>query len=198
MKKLFLILLLVSFLSIAGFSQISMGITGGLNMSKFNGDLDDIDQSFKMGIAGGAFAEVGLLGLSVAPEALFVMKGSKMEMYGEDLESKLTYLEVPILARYYFPSILIKPFITAGPYYSILLSAKEDDVEVNGTSINIKRDVDVKNSMESQDFGLKIGAGVKIKKLTAMVRYSMGLKATNKSGEDMKNGTIELMAAFTF
>lgn len=196
MKKLLLVLFMITILTSIGFSQISMGITGGVNMSKFTGDVKDIDPSFKMGVAGGAFAEVGFLGLSIAPEALFVMKGSKFEIAGESYESKYTYLEVPVLARYYIPSIIIKPFITAGPYYSMLLSAKED--KFNETTMEYDKDVDVKDDLESQDFGIKIGAGIKLSKLTVMARYSMGLKATNKEGDDKKNATMELMAAFTF
>ncbi|MCK5075772.1 MAG: PorT family protein [Calditrichia bacterium] len=193
MKKLFFVLFMVVMLSSMGFSQISYGITCGVNMSKFTGDVKDIDPSFKAGIAGGVVAEVGLLGLSVAPEVLFVMKGSKFKLNDVEYSSKYNYIEVPVLARYYIPSIVIKPFITAGPYYSMLLSANEK-YTINGNS----KEDDVKDTMESQDFGLKVGVGIKLSKLTVMARYSMGLKATNKEGDDKKNATMELMAAFTF
>ncbi|MCK5075339.1 MAG: PorT family protein, partial [Calditrichia bacterium] len=169
MKKIVLIFLMVALLTTMGFSQIKFGITGGVNMSKFTGDVDELDPTFKAGMAGGIFAEAGLLGFSVAPEVLYVMKGSKFELLGAEYSASYNYIEVPILARFYIPMVIIKPFITAGPYYSMLLSANQE-VTFEGNT----EEFDVKDDMESQDFGIKIGAGLKLTKFTVMARYSMG------------------------
>lgn len=197
MKKFTLILGLVLLVSLAQ-AQIATGITGGLNVSKYGGgDVQDVDLNSKAGIMGGIFAEIKLLNISVAPELLYVQAGAKYDgnLFGQPvtIEDKLQYIQVPVMGRFYLPFLpLLKPYVTAGPYFNYLLSAKTK-MTVAGQS----DEEDTKDAFKSADTGIKIGVGVKLTKLAVAARYSMGMSKIAKDA-DVKNKGVELMVSIYF
>ncbi len=194
MRKLMIILAIILTMTVSGFSQIDFGVAGGLNFSEFGGDdIDELNPDMKAGVSGGLYAEIGLFGISVAPEVLYTMKGSNLEFDDVEITTKLTYIEVPVLARLYLPFPIIHPFITAGPYFSTLLTAENEYTYGGETETD-----DVKDDLESTSTGIKIGAGIKLSRLTLSARYSMGMKNIAKETDlfEMKNKSFELMVHF--
>lgn len=196
MKKLIVISIILVFFSLS-WGQISMGVTGGINFTNYGGgDVNQINPNSKAGIAGGIFAELKILNLSVAPELLYVQAGAKYDgdILGNpaSIEDKLQYFQIPILARFYLPMIILKPYITAGPYYNYLVAAKSK-IEISGQT----EENDTKDLFKKQDVGVKLGVGVKLAKLSVAARYSLGLSKISKDA-DVKNKSVELFLSIYF
>jgi hypothetical protein len=196
MKKSMLFFVFLMMISLS-WGQLSFGITGGVNLANYGGgDVDQINPDSKAGIAGGIFAELKLLNLSVAPELLYVRAGSKWQ--GTDgtnqisYDDKLSYIQIPVLARFYLPMIAIHPYVTAGPYFNYLVDASTT-LTLNG----VENTIDSQDRFKKQDVGVKIGVGVKLLKFSAAVRYSLGLTKIDKNA-DVKNKAVELMVSLYF
>jgi hypothetical protein len=130
------------------------------------------------------------------------MKGSKYvngqgaDAYRETMS--LEYVELPILAKLYFP--LFRSFRThvfAGP----------------APALNIRARVDARFAGESQeealdnvvgfDLGLAAGAGVEVPvgrgRITFDVRYTAGLTTLSKEPDDnIRNGSVSLLLGYMF
>jgi hypothetical protein len=170
-----------------GFAQLpSFGVKGGLNLANVGGDAaGNVD--YKAGLNLGAFVSIPAGPMfAIQPEALFSQKGTKVG----DVKSSYNYLEVPVLFKLSpsLPGDIVRPIFFAGPSAGILLSAKHDDA-------------DVKDLMKSADFGLTIGGGVEFGKLSADLRYNLGLSSIGKSiggiSADIKNRAITVMLGYT-
>lgn len=189
MKKVFVALIAVLLAApAAGYAQLpSIGIKGGLNLAN-TGGADAGDPDYKAGLNIGAFVSVpaGTI-LSLQPEAFFSQKGSKD---GDD-KINLNYLEVPVLLKLdpSLPGSFVRPVFFAGPSVGILLSAKD-----HGGN-------DFKEHMKSADFGLTIGGGVEMGKLSLDARYNLGLsgiiKEAGSAVDDIKNRAITVMIGYT-
>lgn len=183
MKNAFVFAILF-FVSVAGYSQISFGAKGGLNLSNVNvsGEGVSVNYSSKPGILLGAFVNVPLSeGFSVQPEALFAGYGAKIE--GETLG--LSYISVPVMFKYGFSE---KFYGEAGPQLGILLSAKAAGEDFSA-------------EMKSTDFLLSVGGGVHLtEKVNIGVRYTYGLSNTaiESYGEKMTNRGLGIFAGITF
>jgi hypothetical protein len=179
--------------TVAAFGQIkTTGITGGLNFATLGGS-NAPNVSIITQYAAGVFIEISLplLPISIQPEVLYSVKGSKIgpnavPLAGDLLSAvKITtsYIDIPILVKYYLPSPVIKPFIFVGPSIGFLVSAKQEAVSL-GLGTNQEKEIDVKNQTTSIDFGAVVGVGAKIPlvvvDLTLDARYNYGFTSTDK------------------
>lgn len=220
--KIILIALLLLAFSSAVFAQgiIAKGVKAGLNIATLTGD-DIEDAKSKTGFAFGGFVtyEVNEM-FFLQPELLFTMKGAKFEdeyteeeddyVYYEKYEGSwnLNYLEIPVLAKFNIPMEgNIKPNVFLGPSLGINIGATYDkDYEYwvkdeNGDIIAEESgsdDGDIED-IKGVDFGLVFGAGVDFGKITADVRYNLGLSTIADEGDaKIKNSVISLMLGYSF
>lgn len=151
MKKLFLMILAVMFISLNikaqdDFrTQLKFGLKAGINYSNVYDEAgDQFTADGKIGFVGGAFLAIPLgKFLGVQPEILFSQKGFKASgnILGIPYTTKhtSTFIDIPLL-------ICLKPTqnftIMAGPQYSYLIKEK-DSFEINGTT---SEDEDVFNN----------------------------------------------------
>lgn len=193
------------FLSLAVVPAQAVQIAGkgaklGLSLANWSGE-DVEDNDARMSFALGGFLSFNISGdFSVQPELLFVQKGTKWEDGGAKLVFRLSYLEVPVLAKYSFaagPSL--KVFVFGGPAFAFKVGATSY-FEWEGESET--EDIE---EMKSLDLGLAFGAGVEMplgaNRLTLDLRYTLGLaNCCEVVGEDLKvkNGALLIMAGIGF
>jgi opacity protein-like surface antigen len=183
---------------------MSFGVKVGVTFSNLSADTDLLDFDFesRTGAVGGIFVAFPLAtNLYFQPEALVTMKGAKLSALGEDANTKLTYLDIPVLLRYNIPleSTSVTPYVYAGPSFGLLLSAKQDYSFDGGGD-----DVDIKDEMKDTEFGWVLGAGVQIQRFMIEARYTQGF--TDIEDEDsvdfgdssVKNKAFMILAGVRF
>ena len=186
-------LLLILCVAGSGFSQIEIGLIGGVNMANLSFDPeDDLDWSRVTVLGIGAIVEKTLGDqLSVQYEPMYLQKGSTADVDGIDganIEIDLAYIEIPVMIKYTFPGESIKPYMMAGPTVGFNIKAEKvfsglpdltQSLYTNGT-------YDIKDDVTYMDFGLGFGAGICMpvgeRVLFVQARYTLGL--TNISNMD--------------
>jgi hypothetical protein len=200
MKKLIVTVIALSlFVGLTGiFAQtattgiIGKGVKVGLNMAKATGG-DVQDAKMYMGFAVGGFMTYAFSDMfAVQPELQYTMKGSKYDAGGTTTKAKLSYIEIPILAKVMLSGgEKIKPSFYAGPGIGFLMSAKYEDE-------------DIKDNMKSTDLGLIGGVGVDYlmgaHKITFDLRYEAGLTKLDdtEAKADIKNSCISILVGMGF
>jgi hypothetical protein len=184
MKKLILFVAVALCITTGVMAQgVGLGVKAGLNFANQSYDVGSFSASpdARTSFHVGAFAtfKFGMFGLQ--PEVLYNSVGAKFD----DDVTKIDYLSVPILLRLNFAKIVN---IHAGPQFGVLLSAKEEDV-------------DIKDELESSDLGIAFGAGLDLPMgLTASARYVIGVKDIDVStgGVEAKNNVFQLSVGYKF
>ena len=217
MKRVVLILtilaLMLSFSNVSIAQITEKGIKVGLNLANASGD-DVEDTKNKMGFAVGGYILYPLNEtITMRVEAMYSQKGAKMEgempvvetlpyfpYYTYEMKDytatmSVDYIEIPVLFLYEIQSSgTMKPFVFAGPYLALKMSAKTK-VEVEGEDSETEDMKDVKG----MDYGIILGAGAKVTdKISVDVRYSMGLTSVDDSDADadIKNKVIAVTAGY--
>jgi len=177
------------------------GAKVGLSIASLSGDdFDDFDSRISFAL-GGYLAFNISDDFSVQPELLFVQKGAKWTEGDAKLVFRLSYLEIPILAKYSFAAgTNMKVSVFAGPAVALKVGATAywEDEEDSDTE-----DIDEAKGM---DLGLSFGAGMEMpfgkNVLTFDIRYTLGLGKCfdNDEGEeiDAKNSAILFLAGIGF
>ncbi len=186
---------------------VGFGIKGGLNIADLSelesiDTVDQLEQESKSGFVGGGFVKFPLGAFRLQIEGLYSLKGSEGTSRGQlgtqPWEAKLTYFEVPVLLKYEFPTSVLKPFFYGGASVAFLMKAemRNDNIDSDWA--------DIKDGMESTDYGLVAGGGIELLGITVEARYTHGLADTvdEKSGnllvDQAKNKTWSVMAGFDF
>ncbi|WP_410877791.1 porin family protein [Myroides sp. DW712] len=183
MKKITMSLLAIfafSAVTVAQTPDIKLGAKAGLNMSNLSGA--DNTKS-KTGFHVGALAEIFINEkFSVQPEVLYSSQGAKGK--GSDsAKFNLDYINVPIMAKYYVMDGLS---VQAGPQIGFNVKAEAGDV-------------DVKDLINTVDFGLNFGAGYELPMGVFFdARYDLGLTKVYKEGKSIKNGVFQLSVGYKF
>jgi opacity protein-like surface antigen len=191
MKKiLFTAVFLFSAITFA--QDIKFGAKVGLNISNLSGDVED--SKSLIGAHLGGFAEISISEkFAIQPELLFSMQGAKSEYsetdvdysYNEETKTKLNYLNVPILAKYY---VADKFALLAGPQFGILMSAKEDyefSETLSGTTDSGSESIDAKEFYKSLALSFNLGASYSItENFFVDARYNLGLSSIAKDYTD--------------
>ncbi len=188
-------------------AQMGFGIKGGLNIADLNDlkaidSIDDLEQESKTGFVGGGYLKFPLGPLRLQVEGLYSLKGAKGHSFNglssEPWETKLTYLEIPVLLKFEFPTPVLKPFLYGGASVALLMKAEMRNERINTDW------VDIKDDLKTTDYGLVVGAGIELLGITLEGRYTHGLANTvdQKSGnmlvDEAKNKTWSVMAGFDF
>lgn len=191
MKKILLsAVFLFSALSYA--QDVKFGAKVGLNISNLSGDVEDTKSL--IGAHLGGFAEISISEkFAIQPELLFSMQGAKSEYsesdidysYSEETKTKLNYLNIPLLAKYY---VADKFALLAGPQFGILMSAKEDyefSETLSGTTDSGSESIDAKEFYKSLALSFNLGASYSItENFFVDARYNLGLSSIAKDYTD--------------
>jgi len=172
--KLFIPLIAALLFSQAMMAQFHIGIKGGANIIKVNGQ--SFKDEFKYGYHLGGFMEIGLGGkMSFNPEVLFNQYSTTLDsnfnhIYQNVLNPayqihvKLNYLSVPLILNY---KLLGPISLQAGPQFGILIDKNKTLLQNGG------------NAFKNGDFSLLAGAQIKLASIRVTGRYVVGLSNIN-------------------
>lgn len=183
----------------------TIGVKGGINFTNLY--VDDVkDENMKVGFNLGLFAKLPITqGVSIQPEILYSVKGSKLTydlgiLGSNEYRFNLNYVEVPVLAVIN----LAKNFnLQAGGYAAYLAQANIKRVNNDDPNDQIA-DLNEDN-FNRFDYGLVGGLGIDVKSVTIGARYNYGLREVGKSDnfgsqalKNSKNSAISLYIGFGF
>jgi hypothetical protein len=174
-------------------SPVEFGLRGGLNLAR----LMDIDEAgFRTGFMGGVYLHltIPMSPVSIQPELLYTQKGTESSIGGVTGTVKLDYIEVPVLARIGLgvPGP-VNPHLYAGPYAGLNINA---EAEVSGGGGSTSGDID--EQVKDTDFGLVVGAGADLNKLSLGIRNTAGLINVYEDGIDGRNSVLSVVAGIRF
>jgi len=203
MKTKLSVLLALVFFTQAAMAQFHLGVKGGVNITKVNGEA--FRDEFRYGYHLGGFAELGLGGnLGIQPEVLWSQYQTRVDSSFSDVyqnslkisnykDVKLNYLTIPLLLNYKLGSLLS---LQAGPQFGILLDQSKNLVQ-NGQS-----------AFKNGDFSMVGGAQIHISKIRLQGRYFVGLNNIsdisnqnkwNNQGFQLSLGlALQLLKEFSF
>ena len=167
MKTKLLTIALLLFIGSSAFSQtFKLGIKGGANLGKIEGQ--PFKDEFSLGYHVGAFATIGLgKKFAIQPEVVFNQvntdtstKFSEVYQFNHINNIKLQYLSIPLLLNYN-----LNKFITlqAGPQFGVLLDQHKDLLQ-NG-----------QDAFKQGDFSLVGGVQLNLLRFRIYGRYVGGL-----------------------
>jgi Outer membrane protein beta-barrel domain len=184
----------------ASFAQgrgMGMGVKGGINFStqETTGPAGGETLDYRIGPVAGAFWAIRLASwLELQSELLYSEKGARLTLLGTKSTAVVDYLEIPFLARVPFGSGHRRYYAAVGPSLGILLRAK-----TRTTFGEVTEELDVKDQVESMDYGVAAGGGVEIGKLVIDARYTYGFRDIDKDAtSETRNRAIALTAGFRF
>jgi hypothetical protein len=183
MKKVFLSLALIIFISAAGFSQgLHLGVKAGANASKISGQ--SFEDGFELGYQLGGFMELDFSkSLGIQPEVLFSQASTKTTSFNGNLtpntEAKLSYLSIPVLLRINTSKLVT---LHVGPQYSIMLNNDKTLVQ-NGS-----------DAFKSGAFAMVAGIQFNLNAFRIYGRYNIGLTNLNDidNKEEWKSQQIQV------
>lgn len=181
MKKSVLViaLMMMSTTFISAQEFIYFGVKGGVNFSTINGDFEGSPES-RTGYHLGLLAEVPLSDrFSIQPEVLYSAQGFDVveREDAENLEYKLDYINVPVLAKVYLIQGLS---IEAGPQIGFLVNEEIGDANLD------------EDQFKSIDFSLGMGASYKFNKFFVSGRYNLGVSDIYDNGAgDAKHSVFQ-------
>lgn len=179
-KYLFSLALLLVFCASA-MAQFTLGIKGGINVSKLN--TDNYTQSNVTGYLVGAFARVGK-GLYVQPEIYLGSKGGQFNYdsngstVGGDAKVRFTTLDVPVLIGQSFGASGFNIRAMVGPVYSYVL---DRNASYSDNLSSAYRDL---GDYNHSTLGYQAGLGVDLGNIALDARYEGGLTTLNKKYGD--------------
>lgn len=192
-KTLFVALLLCCGVAFAQSSKreegIKFGVKGGINMSNFNGDLED--NAARYGLHIGLMSEIIVNDkVSIQPELMFSAQGYKNEIPGTFSKEKFDYVILPVLLKYY---VADNVSIEAGPQVGFLVNAKSRNNDGNAEI----------EDQSTIDFAIDLGLGYELKNgFFFQGRYCYGI--TNVNGADnadafkYTNSVFQLSVGYMF
>ena len=189
-SKLLTLAILCLLSSTSLLAQFKLGIKGGADIHKLDGQ--SFKDQFSFGYHLGGFAEIGLGNkFAIQPEVLFsqtnIDTSSKFsDVYHFDSLSKvqLKYLSIPLLLNFKAGKLIT---LQAGPQFSILMDG-DNTLLQNG-----------KNAFKSGDFSMLGGVQLNISKVKLYGRYAIGLSNLNDidNKEKWKSQKIQIGIGLT-
>ncbi|MBS1549861.1 MAG: PorT family protein [Bacteroidetes bacterium] len=166
-----------------------VGVKAGGNLAS----ISENDTKSKFGFYAGAYFNAPLTDkLSIQPEVLYSLQGAKSDVAGANATLNTGYVNVPVMLQY---NLAEGFFVEAGPQFGFLTSAK-----MKATVAGYTGEVDVKDTMNSFDFGIGLGAGYFITpKLSVNARYTAGITdiAKDNSGDAVRNNVFQFGLGYT-
>lgn len=197
-----LLVILFTFLVFPAFAQFSFGIKGGTNIAEFsfkdNGT--NINQESINGFTFGAVLEIGLGGnIFLQPEAVFIQKGSKVQVLNEDNKVNVNYLDIPVLLKMkIINSNVFNVNLLAGPSLGLALNGEET---MGGQTIDVN--FGGENGLKRFDLGINAGGGIAANLgsigIFGDVRYLFGVSnISEENNREIKNKGLNLSVGLMF
>jgi hypothetical protein len=192
MKKLLFLIVAASTGFAAQAQQSSFGPSIGLNYAWLS-DLDNTSgrPSYNLGVT---YTHSIIENAGLGIDLRYSEEGSKQEVTGVELTTKLNYVRVPIKFIYFFGQLEkdFRPKLFAGPTMGFLIGGKSQLRSETGTT-----EVDSKDYYESVDLGLNFGTGFNYRLAEAMwlnfgVAYTHGFVNVVKSGPEAFNRNVNV------
>ena len=206
MKKLLLfVAVTVISINLAQSQEFRMGAKAGINIASLGGDsyyggLGSLGSRTSFHIGG--LVEIPLMGkFSLQPELLYSSEGSDWSFGSLGDNTKLDYIRVPLLAKFY---IIEGLSAEAGPVFGVLVNAEgtyynEDDDLVSGDAKDIYKTFDAQ-------FGIGVSYRLNMGVFFSL-RYNKGLLNVNEeytvfnytynTGKNQSN-VFQISAGYTF
>ena len=182
----------------ASAQDVTGGIKGGYNNTKFwfeEGD-KSIDARTRAGLVVGLFTSIEVAPrFAFQPEFLYSQKGTILRFAfdpNQELEVKLDYFEIPLLADIRLNEGVNRVSLLVGPSFAFRTRAETDPADVE--------DLDVDNDLEKNDYGLTAGAALTMGQFVVDGRYTWGLRNINadKSEDKITNRTLTVTVGWRF
>lgn len=183
--RVLLALLLVTVFASAACAEESQrllfGPKLGATVSTMSFAAQDFSTSWRAGVTGGGFGEIGLNDyLSVQAELLYVMNGTDAAYKAQTSYTySLTYhcLELPVLLKLRKTLESFEAFVFAGPALSMLISISDEETVEGWTGSKFKPEISMYDRVDvgvaaGLGGGFRLGDGL----LTFDVRYLHGLR----------------------
>ncbi|HEX6251245.1 MAG TPA: porin family protein [Gemmatimonadaceae bacterium] len=172
-------------------SPWDFGLTAGVNIATLGGD--DVDDA---GNLTGFFLGVSLVRpmtdmISFQGEIAYSRKGATANFGGTEIELRIDYIDVPLLAKIHLGPATpggVRPALFLGPFLGFKVGCEG---EAAGISADCEdADLDVK----AVDFGLVGGAGIDFDRYGVFARYQFGLASIDDSNDsaDAFNRVIQI------
>ena len=184
MKKYLIGLALFTFLGMGARAQFTLGVKGGMNISKI--DNDNLSQSTVTGYQFGAFTRFGK-GFYIQPELYVGSKGGQFNFdssgsnTGGSAKVKFTTLDVPVLLGQSFGLSNLNFRIMAGPIYSYILNTDES------FSDNLSAAYRDLGNYQNSTLGYQAVAGIDMGNISLDARYEGGLTQLNSKFGQRQN-----------
>ena len=171
--------------------QISFGVKGGVNLSNFGGDVEDLDS--KIGFNVGLTLDYNIMENFYLLTGLeLTSKGAKESYEGNKATINAMYLQLPVHAAYKFDlSDGMKIVVNAGPYLAYGIGGKVKE-KYEGDSESYDFFGDAKEGYAKRfDFGIGVGLGLEFGSAKLGVGYDLGM-ANLYDSDDYKVNTNNL------
>ena len=197
-----LLIILFLLLVFPAFTQISFGIKGGTNIAEFSfkDNCTNINQESINGFTLGAVLEIGLGGnIFLQPEAVFIQKGSEIQVLTEANKFNVNYLDIPILLKMkIINSNVFNINLLAGPSFGLALNGEET---MGGQTIDVN--FGGENGLKRFDLGINAGGGVAVNLgsigVFGDVRYLFGVSNISEdTNREIKNKGLNLSVGLMF
>lgn len=197
MKKVCLTAMMLVLMVAGAYAQAQIGVKAGVNYATIGGD-DTEDIKGRIAFHIGGMAAFGLTeSVFIQPELLLSLQGARFEesetFMGQTITAEentnLTYLNVPVMVKVFLSGG--EGFnLQFGPQLGFLLAAKSvGEVSMGGDTEDW--DEDIKEDLNSVDFGVGLGLGYETATgLSMNVRYNLGLSNLNTEGDDKNNNSV--------
>lgn len=197
-----LLILFFSIIVVPAFAQLSFGIKGGTNIAEFsfkdNGT--NINQESINGFTFGAVLEIGLGGnIFLQPEAVFIQKGSKVQVLNEDNKVNVNYLDIPVLLKMkIINSNVFNVNLFAGPSFGLALNGEET---MGGQTVDVN--FGGEDGLKRLDLGINAGGGIAANLgsigVFGDVRYLFGVSnISEENNREIKNKGLNLSVGLMF
>lgn len=179
-----------TFLFAATYAQdpAKFGLKGGLNLSRLS--FSNSSSDFRTGFHFGGLAHIHLTpSFSLQPEIYFSTQGAEYESGNNDVEEKLSYINIPLLLQYNFANGFR---LQAGPQLGVLV---DSEVEVNGVETNTSS-----NNYNNVDFSVPIGVSyLGYSGFGVDARFNLGLSNVYENNAvKARNQVIQLGVFYLF
>ncbi|MBE7170148.1 MAG: PorT family protein [Williamsia sp.] len=187
MKKIFLAVALMT--SSTLFAQtFQLGAKAGVNISNYSGTNFQTNSMIGFHVGGFINLKFGDV-FSVQPEAVFSTQGAQYENAGTKSNLKVSYLNVPVMAKLDFGSV----YIEAGP--QVGFKTGESAAIPNQSINNFAKNLDL-SAAAGIGYHSKSGLGIGARYITGISKVG-DFNKTTTIDPDFKNSVVQLSVFFT-
>ena len=184
-------------------AQTGVTAVAGLSLANFHGsdiDIPGLSRGNRTGVALGAFLDFPLGGIIGArPGLLYAEKGARFTdpSTGDKAGFNLDYLEIPALLVVAVPtSGSLSPEFFGGPTFAFRIKCAITFSASGGPSGSA--DCPSGSGINSTDFTLLVGAGVRFKSFVAQLAFDFGLSSLDETSDDIKNQAFYALVGWMF